>query len=319
MALPTIPLRRRYASIGAALETTMGTSVLSSVTAPLAGIISNIESGPDPFVAADERRPDLAGGGTIVSTRGPQTGYARCDMELRHGDGWATLIQACGWRNSTGTTYVPYTTGAHWKSLSVKHWLDGTMNPLVGAMGTWRMRAAAAMKAMMSFELRGKWGESDADTTPVADVALPAQTPVTAVTKYLTAATTITLGGAAVPLAGTVEIDSGFAVAMRESIASAAGVAHAVPDDAAWVSPKITLDFERHLVADFAMYSKHAQASAEELIFALNDGTNTLTFTAPKAQIVNIVPGERAGRAVAAVTFQCCVSSGGDALTIVAA
>lgn len=303
MALPAMALLQRKKLIGFALESTQGTSVLSSVTTANGILAYDAKMVPVDLTAQGERRPHGHYLGQIAATVGNQMGRLTFRHEVRHNDGFITLLQACGY--ALNTSYKPSSSVANHKTLSIKLWEDGRMKALTGAIGTCRLSWSNGGFVTAEWEFIGVW------QAPTA-VSLPSQSPVTTVTKYLSAASTFTVGGATVPRVANGTIDLGNTISMREDFAVAAGLVHGVIEDRA---PMVELDFEAHLIADFNPFSSLLAGTTAALNLVFSDGTNTLTVTAPALQYMNIGDESRGGRLTDPSTFRCCASSGDDELT----
>lgn len=309
MALPTAPLSFRKCLVGAALETTNGTSNLASVLTPLSNTLTyNAKLVPEGLLDGGERRPDGHYGGEILSVPTQRIGRLTFTTECRNGDATPTLLRGCAF--DTSSPYTPVTTIASHESLSMKLWQDGVMHALVGAMGKVTFRITRGERVMADWEFIGVW------QAPTA-VAMPPLAPVTSVTKFLSAATTHTLGGAIMPLCQSVEIDVDNPLSMRADLQSVGGNLHA-RIDASQRRVTIKIDPEGHLLADFDPFTTLLSGASAAYVLSVSDGTNTMSWTAAAAQKRSIDKDQRDGALVRPMELACCASSGDDEISIVA-
>jgi len=304
MALPAAPLLTRKKVVGAAAETTKGTSVLASVTTALASTLTyDAKCSPQGMVDDGRREPDGLYQGQIVAVPGKRVGQLTFRQELRHGDVLMTLLTACGYKDATG--YKPVSSISDQKCLSMKVWEDGRMKAIIGAMGDCSIEWTHGGRVFANWTFTGVW---QAPT----DVAMPATAPVTSVTTLKAAGATLTVGGAAIGYVGSGRINLGNSVAMREDITSASGVIHAVIESR---NPTVELDPEAATVANSDCYGSLLAGTAGALALVFTDGTATLTVGALKLQYTDIADSARGGRLVDAATFLCAASSGDDELS----
>lgn len=301
------PLLKRKCLIGYAAESTFGTSAIASVTTSAGLLAYDAQLVPVDITSDGEREPDGHYLGQIVAVPGKRMGRLTFRHEVRHGDGYLTLLTFCGYANATG--YKPSSTFSNHKTASFKLWQDGRYQGLIGAMGT----------AKFSYENGGRlfadWEFTGVYVTAAAE-AMPAQAPVTALTKFGSTAPTLTIGGSATPLVANVEIDLGNIIGMREDVLQTSGYLHAVVDSR---KPTVTLDFEAALVADYTPFATLVAGTSAALSIVFSNGTNTITFAAPALQYASVGTGSRGGRLTDPATFRCAASSGDDELSITAA
>ncbi len=305
MALPATPLLYRSKLLGCAVESTIGTSALSSVTAPLGMIVTDAKMVPVNFLEGGERKPISKFMGRHASALGKRAGRLTFRSEVRHGDGTLTLLRGCGFTSSG----VPISKSTAWEGLSFKLWepydtSSGRVKQLTGAMGTVQFTFAAGQGLMADWTFDGVWNDP-------ASSAGPAETPITTVTRY-THASTATLASSAIPNFSTCTIDVGNTVSMRDDAKVAAGLLHGFVGDR---DPTITFDFEAHLLADFNPFATLLAGTQQALSLVLTDGTNTLTIAAPKCQYRDIGDDARDTRLSDSLTLQACISSGNDEIT----
>lgn len=302
MALPTIGLRSRAALIGVQAETTKGTANPSA--AAMTAIVYNATGDPVDIVAPNSRKPDGHYHGNAPALIGAQVGRISWRQELASGDSTLTLLSACGMK--LDTTYKFTSSVADQTCLTICLWQDGTLKKLVGAMGDFTFEGVNGGPVFGDFTFTGVW-------QAVTAVAMPAQAALTALTRYGSAASTFTIGGAVVPKISTWRLRAGNSIIMRPDYAAAAGVIHALVESR---NPQFECDFESHLVADHDPYGGYLAGTLAALSLVLSDGANTLTVTAPKMQYVG-VPEQRGGVIKRNMcTFQCNANAGDDEVTI---
>ena len=73
---------------------------------------------------------------------------------------------------------------------------------------------------------------------------------------------------------------------------------------------------ESRLVATYDVFGKWLAGTEEALSIVLDDGTDVITFSAPKLQRTNVQEGDRSGLQIDDVSFACNPSSGDDEFTI---
>jgi hypothetical protein len=312
MALPTYAKMHRTKLIGAAAETTYGTSVLGSVTTALAMHIVDAHMEPVDFLGGGERRPHGNFAGKLGSAVGKRMGRLRFREICRHGAGFTTLLPACWLKNAAGT-YSPSTALSDQVCMSIKLWEksgnaaaspNADYKALVGALGTFTQTFSAGEPLYRDWEFIGVWQTPTAEAMPTPTVA---PTPL----RY-THFSTLTIGGATVPKVNTVTFSLGNQLEMRSDDTVAPNLLHAYIVDR---DPKFTFDFEAHLVADYDPFAKLTAGTLQALNAVLTDGTNTLTMTAPNLQRAELPSGQRSVASTVTETLDCVISSGNDEVT----
>lgn len=311
MAAPANPLYFRRSIISVGTETTKGTSNFNAT--PFSGLTYGANIEPENLLP-NTREPDGKYMGAILAVPGPRIGRCTFSHQLRHGDGYLTLLTGCGY--VTGTPYVPTSVLSDQSCLSIRNWQaqdggtnEATLKGIVGAMGTGTLTWDFDGLLTADWDFMGVW-------QAVTDGTEPALSPVTTVTNF-THASTFTLGASsAIPKAKRITINLNNTVSMRPDKTTANRVLHA------WLSrgaPTVEIEFESQLVADWDAYGHHLAGTATALNLVITDGSNTLTITAPKMQPIQLRDSQNGPARMRTATYQCCASSGDDELTFVAA
>lgn len=309
MALPAQPLVRRKKLIGGAAEATPGTSVLATVSTPLAStLIYDAKMVPVDLTSDGKRAPDGHYMGNITAVVGQRAGRLTFRQELRNGDQLLTLLTGCGYKSDVGT-YKPVTSITDHKAFSFKLWEDGRYKSIIGAMGTCRIGGSAGGRVFADWEWTGIW------QAPVVGV-MPASAAVTSATTFLLSGATLAYNTAAIGKISTLNVDLGNTVGLREDITGTSGLAHAHIEGR---EPGIEVDPEAHLIADSDPHGGLLAMTTAALSVVITDGTNTLTIAAPKAQYIDVGDDERGSRLVDTARFQCNADAGDDELSFDAA
>lgn len=304
-----MPLLRRVRVLAAKTETTVGTAISLSGTDGAfnvfdATIVPNIDS---------EQREGQGGFSHLASVPGLRQGTCTFKTELS-GDGsggvpgWAsTFLPACGWVDSTGT-FSPKSEapGSNVKTLTIGLYENGLYKQLYGAMGTFKVTFTAGRIAMVEWTFTGIYSEP-------SDAAIIAPTyPTTAPFRFY--AETLTLGSWT-PTLEQLTLDAGNEVIAREDASKESGILSALV-----VGRRVTgsMNPEAVLVATANHVNKWLARTEEALTVELDNGTDRITFAAPKCQRTNVVEGDRNGNQTDEIEFQCnrSAAAGNDELTI---
>lgn len=301
MALPANPLLTRSGVLGVAVETTLGTSALSSVTAPLNALISDISLVPTDFLAGGERIPDSRFMGRQPSAPAKRMAKLKFRHEVTHGDGVLTLLRGCNFSASG----VAQSASTSWTGLSFKVWqghdgTNGDILQMIGAMGTVTFTFSAGGGLVADWDFDGVWQAPASGGMPT-DPTFP-------VVRYQRAST-CTLGGAAIPNWASLVVNVGNDVQMRDTGTVAGGLHHAY---VAQRSPTITFDTEANLIADYSPFASYLAGTEQALQVVLTDETNTLTIDCASTQITQVPSGDRGGRRTRSLELQGVNVSGND-------
>lgn len=269
-----------------------------------------------PSIAHDKRQGP-GSFGHIAATMGMRAANVQFKTWVT-GDGaggvptWAsTFLPSCGWVNDSGTfspiTSMPDANGVETATIAV--YADGTIEKIRGAAGTWKAMFSSGKKVLMQWSFWGAY-QTRADGSLLTPT-YPTQKPL----RF--AASTFTIGGSAPGCIEAIELDAGNVVEPRPcpTNADGSGVATGLVKNRL---PVGKLDPESRLVATEDVWGKWLGGTEEALSIALDDGTDVITFAAPKLQRINVQPGDRNGLQVDQIDFQCnkSAAAGDDELTI---
>lgn len=303
MAL-SAPLLTRKRVIKVALEDPMGTKVAGTQAVFCFDLDINSTA---PF---NERKgTGLYRGQTEQGTLGALSGHCSFKAELR-GNGssgmdaaLAILLQACGFVKSV-ETYTLHSTHANDKTISIDVWEDGKKKGLAGVSGNVTFEGEAGERMFCNFEFDGIW------QTPI-DEALPAYVPSTVLPMTLKGGT-FTLATESIKIS-RISLTPGSVVVNRADVDASSGIAYFMITD---YDPVVTMDPESDLVAGYDYHGAWLAGTEAALSYALTDGTDTITFTAPKLQYREIKEGDREGIQIYDITAQANHDSGNDAISI---
>ncbi len=197
---------------------------------------------------------------------------------------WATvLLPACGVVNSSGTmtpkTEVP---GSNVKTLTIGCYLDGAYKKLRGCAGTCKFVFPTGKRAYIEWDFTGVW-------TAPSDTAMLAPTyPTASPLRYANSTTTWD----AVSLClENITFDLGNEVILRECATTTGGYHAALITNRI---PKVTGNPEAKLVATQARHNQLILSSEAILSWTIPGPADSyITFSAQKAQIVNIQEADR--------------------------
>lgn len=304
-----MPILRRVRVFAAKIETTVGTAIALSGTD---GAMNVFDATMTPNID-NETRQGQGGFSHLPAIPGLRQGTCTFKTELS-GDGaggvplWAsTFLPACGWVNSTGT-FSPKSEfpGSNVKTLTIGLYENGLYKQLVGAMGTFQVTFPAGQLPMIEWTFTGIY------STPT-DVAIIAPTyPTTLPFRFY--AETLTLGSFS-PILQQVTLDAGNQVIARPDAGPVSGIRSALITDRLVTG---TMNPEAVLVASTDHVTKWLASTEEALTIELDNGTDRITFAAPKCQRTNVSEGDRDGNQTDEIEFQCnrSASAGNDELTI---
>ncbi|NNE62357.1 MAG: hypothetical protein HKN35_15805 [Woeseia sp.] len=286
-----MPLLKRIQTIAAKVEGTIGTA--ETLTAS-----EGVFNAFDIEINADIELFEREGQGSfnyLTGTSGARGG----SMTFKTGMEWdgaahpawaSVLFPACGWVAS-GDVYTPRSEapGANVKTVTLAVYQNGLRKMLAGAVGTFKIVCPSGELTAIEWEFTGVW-------QAVADVAILAPTyPTDLPLRFGSAVVTYQ---AANVIVENVTLDAGNEIILREDPATAAGYVSGLIVSR---KPMITFNPEAGLVAADAASDPYGDWLAHtEGIFSCKidgpTGANTngdFTFSAPKAQVMNVQQSER--------------------------
>lgn len=299
---------RKKRVLAAKIETTIGTA--ESLTGTDAAM--NVY---DPVIQANidmTDRPRQGSFGSLPKIPGLRTGTATFRTEV-YGDGaggvplWAsTLLPACGYVNSSGT-FSPTTEspGSNVKTATIAVYQDGMRKILSGAVGSFVLNFITGQPVSIDWTFQGIYNA-------VTDVSILSPTYPTVLPPRF-ANSTFTVGGVTPGCIESLSVDVGNTIFLRPCPGAAAGIASGVITERMVTG---SMNPESRLVATYDVFGKWLAGTEEALSIVLDDGTDVITFSAPKLQRTNVQEGDRSGLQIDDVSFACNPSSGDDEFTI---
>lgn len=303
-----MPLLKKKRVLAAAIESTSGTAETLDATDAALNCYDVM------FQKQSERETRSRQGsfGQLASIAGLQVGVATFRTDVT-GDGaggipaWAsTFLPACGWVASS-QVYSPTTEapGSNVKTITLGSYQNGTRKLIHGAAGTFQITFMAGKPVFIDWTFTGIWN-APTDTS-ILSPTYPTDLPP----RF--ASSTFTIGGSAPGCIEQIQIDAGNTVIARPCPGSVAGIASGLITDRNVTG---TLNPESRLIATDDVFGDLLAGTEQALSIALDDGTDVITFGAPKLQYSAISEGDREGQQVDDITFQCNPSSGDDEFTI---
>ena len=243
-----------------------------------------------------------------VSTTGGRSGTVTFKTDIT-GDGagaaatWADLLlPACGFVKSTNTfSPVSSAPGSSVKTLTIGVYEDGRKKLLKGCTGTAKIVLESGKDGMIEWTFTGAWVQ--VTDSAILAPTYPSQKPL----RF--ASSTIAIASFN-PCVQKIEFDFGNNVVLREDPSETSGYKGSIITDRNVVG---TIDPEAELVATYDAYGKWLANTEEALSVVMDDGTDVITITAPKAEITNIDgDGDRNSLRTDPITFQANLSAAGD-------
>jgi hypothetical protein len=319
-----MPRYIRNTAILAKIETVYGTDAVPTGAAN-ALLISKVTINPLNATNVDR---DLVRGYFGSSEQLVGTAYAEVsfDVEFQNGGtagtapAWGPLLRACGFAEALLTTpsrveYTPISTA--FESVTIYYYLDGALHKLLGARGSFDLKATTGTRPAFSFKFLGLDGG-------VSAVANPTQTltgfkPPLVVTDSnagdITLGCTYALGALT---AGTIytsqgiELTSGVKVAYTPLLG---GESIDITDRD--VSGKISIDLSAAQMVTFMATVKAATLQGLGFVHGSTAGYKMMLF-APAVQVFQPTINDVNGRALTGFELRLTPSSGNDELRIVA-
>lgn len=253
------------------------------------------------------------------SISGAPIATVTCRVELR-GSGTATtapsygtLLRACGFVESVNTSNVTYTVESDDASTDTV-----TLGVYIGSGATAQIRKLYAARGDVSFELTANQIPvaaftftgiySSASTGSQLSPTYESTTP----DRWYNAS--IEIGSWTSPVVESMTIAMNNTVVLRNNADSATGLEYAIISDR---DPGGTIDPEIVALATYNPYTKTTAETLEALAFTVGSGAgNTLTFSAPKAQIISVPDGDRNSICTWPLNFKLRRNAGDDELVI---
>ena len=306
MSISGEPLVMERALLGAATETTKGTE--ETVSQPLQNsIVYNLDTGRDDVHGDGTRAPENASSGELPPERGPKINTWSFTTAMIYGDEFfGTLGQGCGLALGAGPpqelSIEPHVDAQ--KSLTLYAWEDGILKKLVGAAGTFTMRAGSPRAmGMIDWQFTGL-EQAVTDVSMVTD-------PNVSTAAMKAESLTLTLGGSAIPPVDGFTLTMNNTIEMREDTDTAEGIAYHY---AIVGVPTLELAPEAMKVANYDTWGKHFGDTAEALVLTVPNpnGSGSWQVDAPAALRTSVGQGNRGRKKTAPITLGLYVSSADD-------
>lgn len=299
MPIKTIVTRRKL--LGFAAEADAGTP--ETVSGAMGAAVYDATMSPDDQFGNGERRP-LGSMGTRLASRGAHAGTLSFRVEVEPSGVFLSLLQFCGYKlNSGGTLATPAADPSEQTTATFYLWEGGRLKQLAGAAGNVTLEGTDGERVFANFEFSGIY-------QTVADQDMPSEPDRNSI-GFRLKSSTLTLGGSSVPAVGSININLNNTVEVRQTLANEAAIAHYLVSDR---GPQMTLDPEARKVADFDVFGKHDSESLEAFSLAIPSGSDTLTISGPKAQIVGVDDGNRDNKLTDGLSLAFHADSGADEL-----
>lgn len=303
--------------LGSKKETTEGTA-----NAPLAAdcnlLVEDVryEADVDQF----ERNPISSDLSPYPSVAGKRKAKLTFKVELKGAGAAGTapavgkLIKACGFSEtivaSTSVTYLPLSVGVDCMTFDLYHIPATGSGPrlrMVGSRGTYRINAKAGEPVYLEFTFNGVY-QAAADAAALTPSGLETTMPQ----PFLS--TAFTMQGSSAHKVSGFTIDMANALNERTDITGSSGILSYLITDR---KPTFTMDPELETVATHDYYGKMLSNATGSMSVALTGSAgNIVTVTAPAAQYVKVVPGDRNGLKILNIDGKFNRNAGNDELSI---
>ena len=298
--------------LAAKIETTVGTAIALANADVIYGAYDVMIQPNIDFVKRDAQ----VSGSQAPGTLGAYGGTATFKTELR-GDGaagtpaWASvLLPACGYTVTTGT-FSPVTAapGSAVKTITIGSYQGGKKKFLRGAAGTFKVNMVAGQRIEIEWTFTGVW-QAPADVAMLTNAA-------TYGTALRFANSTFTIAAGAVTCVDTLSIDAGNGVSLLScpTPSDGSGLHSAIVGTRGVM---ISMDPEAKLAATEDTHGLWLAGNEQAFSLAVTDGTDTITFAAPKIQRMNVQEADRSDVETDQIEFQANMSAaaGDDEFTI---
>lgn len=311
------PLVRKRSQMAAKVEGTVGTAESLSASEAVYRVYNHEMN---PTIQTNQRQGQGLGLTPSSAVPGGRLGQTTFIADLFGGASvpaqLTTFFNACGLKLDTATftpeSRPPEAASSGAKTLTIAKYVDGIKKQLHGAMGNAVLHFPSGAPCYVEYTFTGCYAA-------VSDVAVPAYTPPTTV-ALLGAGGTFTVGGVALKV-GEIIIDLGNVVTPRKDITAAGGYHSCVITDRLIT---FRADIEATKVATYDPHADWLAQTERAISLIVGSSGNQLTIAAPKAQIIDVQPGDRNGLEIFDVTYQCNASDltaapGDDEFSIVVA
>lgn len=298
----TAPLLSRKKLLGYAIEGTMGTA--ESVTEAMPALV--FEPVMRPMEVLTEERSPVGYLGRVKRAPGLRRGELTFQVEIGEDGPFWRLAQICGYDRATGNVLTP-TNGPNGDTATFFLWEDGRVKKMRGCAGTFTIEGEVGGRLMANFTVSGIWVEAD-------DAAMPSWN-VPSTLPYMVRNGTTTIGASTMPQFASFTYTANANVVARVSPTDVSGIAHFVVTDR---NPTLSLDPEARKVADLDSYGLLVAGTQQAVVLKFPGQSTGYEFeiNAPKAQRIDITPGDRDGKLTDAIELELQADDGNDEVTI---
>jgi len=263
---------------------------------PLRSSISTKESIPGAKIATITFRAELRGSGTATTP-----------------PSWGKFLTACGFVESVNTsnvTYTPDSDDGDVETLTMHVYNDGILDIMYGARGNVAFEFVANQRVMTNFTFQGIFYDRT-DTAMLTGITYESTLPV----PWRDGTIAFNLGGSWTgAVLSTLSFDMNNSVVLRQNANAADGLSYAIIPER---DPGGNMDPDRVLVATQDWVSHIETPTTGELSWVAGSAAgNTLSFSAPKCQILGLDDTDRESVAVDGLTFKFRENSGDDEFVI---
>lgn len=267
-----------------------------------------------PGIAIHKRENTTSSLSKFAAIPGARQATMEFDVEMK-GSGtagtapeWGKLLKACGFgesvTTSTSVKYYPASSGI--SSLTIAGYENGMIHKMWGARGNVSLKCEDGAPCWLHFVFTGA-DFSTTDGALLTGVSYHSTKPL----PFLNASLTIDSYAA---LIGTLDIDMGNKVVLRQDVSSVSGHKSAVITNR---EPSMTIDPEKVLVATYDFYGKLRSGNEGALSFSLYGAAgNIATITAPKVQYTELSEDSNEGLRKLGITCQLNRNAGDDEIVI---
>lgn len=212
-------------------------------------------------------------------------------------------LKACGFEASGGV-YTPVSTG--FASATIYVYWDGLLWKITGARGNPELVFAAGEPARINFTFTGLYNDP-------TDTSFPASWTDNGGAPLICQGGTLTWGGSTIPCVETLSINMNNDIQIRPCITgtyAVGGVEITNRNPEGSINPDMTTISEQDWVT--LLNTPTLQA----ISFQVTNGSETVTVSIPKAQLMNIPPGTRNNYRTWEIPFKCVRNSGDDEISI---
>lgn len=212
-------------------------------------------------------------------------------------------LKACGFTASSGT-YTPVSTG--FSSATIYIYWDGLLWKVTGARGNVEFVFAAGEPARLNFTFQGTYNDPE-------DATFPTSWTDSGGAPVVCQGGTLTWGGSNIACVETLNLNMNNDIQIRPCITGTYAVAGAAITNR---NPEGSINPDMTTLSEKDWHTLMNTPTLSAVSFQLSSGSNTVTLSIPKAQIMNITPGTRNNFRTWEIPFKCVRNSGDDEVSI---